>query len=387
MMKSTTFNRSCVSASGVTEMSTWFEASTGTFVSWLTGTGSSLTSSRLAYSFASIHAGPLQASPDPLVFSTSHGALASTPTRRTPAFLIASMRGLAPGGGTPGACASAATARNVPASAPANAFVVLVMAMLFSSFPRCPLAAGRSPAAPPAKLVGGAAIDGGRIGGGEHHAVVGGGVLRGEVAARDVARHQGGVALPRVAIAAPAWGAHRDGVAGDDADVLILRQMRRDVVAALPRDGHLVGRAVPAAEHAGRAEAPVVHQEREQGLAAAHADLVVHAEAPARPACPARALAQRVLLEQDRVVLLQHLGGLGLADADGRAAVGEAVAVAAAAVAAPAEHVHDVVPLLQRVVPAGAAKRSSGMATPSAAKTDSAMRELTSAAQPDTGRG
>src|SRR5262249_7909438 len=132
-------------------------------------------------------------------------------------------------------------------------------------------------------------------------------------------------------------------------------------------------------------------------------DLVVHAEAPARPACPARALAQRVLLEQDRVVLLQHLGGLGLADADGRAAVGEAVAVAAAAVAAPAEHVHDVVPLLQRVVAAeggwgparggwplaaaGAAKRSSGMATPSAAKTDSAMRELTSAAQPDTGRG
>src|SRR5215470_13795680 len=306
MMKSTTFNRSCVSASGVTEMSTWFEASTGTFVSWLTGTGSSLTSSRLAYSFASIHAGPLQASPDPLVFSTSHGALASTPTRKTPAFLIASMRGLAPGGGTPGVCASAATAKNAPASAPANRFIVLVMAMLFSCFPRRPLAAGRSPAAPPAKFVGGAAVDVGRIGAGEHHAVVGGGVVRG------------------------------------DADVLILRQMRRDVVAALPRDGHLVGRAVPAAEHAGRAEAPVVHQEREQGLAAAHADLVVHA----------RALAQRVLLEQDRVVLLQHLGGLGLADADGRAAVGEAVAVAAAAVAAPAEHVHDVVPLLQRVVAA-----------------------------------
>src|SRR5262252_4478331 len=351
MMKSTTFNRSCVSARGVTEMSPWFEASTGTFVSWLTGTGSSLTSSRLAYSFASIHAGPLQASPDPLVFSTSHGALASTPTRKTPAFLIASMRGLAPGGGTPGVCASAATAKNAPASAPANRFIVLVMAMLFSCFPRRPLAAGRSPAAPPAKL-GGAAVDVGRIGAGEHHAVVGGGAVRGDVAARDVPRHQGGVALPRVAVAAPARGAHRDGVAGDDADVLILRQMRRDVVAALPRDGHLVGRAVPAAEHAGRAEAPVVHQEREQGLAAAHADLVVHAEAPARPACPARALAQRVLLEQDRVVLLQHLGGLGLADADGRAAVGEAVAVAAAAVAAPAEHVHDVVPLLQRVVAA-----------------------------------
>src|SRR5215467_13175624 len=136
MMKSTTFNRSCVSASGVTEMSTWFEASTGTFVSWLTGTGSSLTSSRLAYSFASIHAGPLQVSPDPLVFSTSHGALASTPTRKTPAFRIASMRGLVPGGGTPGACASAATAKNVLTSAPANPFVVLVMAMLSSCLPR-----------------------------------------------------------------------------------------------------------------------------------------------------------------------------------------------------------------------------------------------------------
>src|SRR5215831_9957749 len=138
MMKSTTFNRSCVSASGVTEMSTWFEASTGTFVSWLTGIGSSLTSSRLAYSFASIHAGPLQVSPDPLVFSTSHGALASTPTRKTPAFLIASMRGLAPGGGTPGVCASAATAKNVPASAPVNAFVVFVMAMLSSLWAREP---------------------------------------------------------------------------------------------------------------------------------------------------------------------------------------------------------------------------------------------------------
>src|SRR4029450_3588695 len=39
-------------------------------------------------------------SPDPDVFSTSHGALASTPTRSTPAFLIASIRELAPGAGT-----------------------------------------------------------------------------------------------------------------------------------------------------------------------------------------------------------------------------------------------------------------------------------------------
>src|SRR5438132_11205637 len=82
-------------------MSTWFEASTGTLVSWLTGTASSFTLRRFAYSLASSHAGPLHASPAPeVVFSTSHGALARTPTRRTPAFLIASMRGLAPGAGT-----------------------------------------------------------------------------------------------------------------------------------------------------------------------------------------------------------------------------------------------------------------------------------------------
>src|ERR1700692_1941008 len=80
-------------------MSTWFDASTGTLVSWLTGTASSFTFRRLAYSFASTHAGPLHVSPDPEVFSTSHGALASTPTRSTPAFLIASIRGLAPGAG------------------------------------------------------------------------------------------------------------------------------------------------------------------------------------------------------------------------------------------------------------------------------------------------
>src|SRR4029434_10493262 len=100
MTKSTTFSRSGVSASGVTEMSTWFDASTGTLVSWLTGTASSFTLRRFAYSFANSHAGPLHVSPDPEVFSTSHGALASTPTRSTPAFLIASIRGLAPCAGT-----------------------------------------------------------------------------------------------------------------------------------------------------------------------------------------------------------------------------------------------------------------------------------------------
>src|SRR5437667_4166664 len=122
MTKSTTLRRSAVSASGVTEMSTWFDASTGTLVSWLTGTGSSLTFSRLAYSLARSHAGPLHASPDPDVFSTSHGALASTPTRSTPAFLITSTRALAPGAGTaPSAPAVAAKGSATKAMRPRTA--------------------------------------------------------------------------------------------------------------------------------------------------------------------------------------------------------------------------------------------------------------------------
>src|SRR5436190_8754666 len=89
-------------------MSTWWDASTGTLVSWLTGAASSFTFKRLAYALASSHAGPLHAGPCPLVFSTSHGAFASTPTRSTPAFLMASIRGLAPGAGT-GTSAKAGT--------------------------------------------------------------------------------------------------------------------------------------------------------------------------------------------------------------------------------------------------------------------------------------
>src|SRR5262249_10783708 len=60
--------------------------------------------------------GPLHASPLPVVFSTSHGALARTPARSTPAFLIASMRGLVPGAGT-GASANAGSAKAAAASA------------------------------------------------------------------------------------------------------------------------------------------------------------------------------------------------------------------------------------------------------------------------------
>ena len=48
-------------------------------------------------------------------------------------------------------------------------------------------------------------------------------------------------------------------------------------------------------------------------------------------------------------------------DADRRAPVGEPVAVGAAAVAAPAEDVHDVVALLQRVVAAQHTRLASHM--------------------------
>ena len=84
-----TFSRSGVTDSGEIVMSTWFDASTGTLVSWETGTASSFTPSRRAYSLASVHPGPTHCSPLPVVFSTSQGGLASTATRNTPAFWIA----------------------------------------------------------------------------------------------------------------------------------------------------------------------------------------------------------------------------------------------------------------------------------------------------------
>ena len=93
-------------------MSTWLDASTGTLVSWLTGTASSLTFRRFAYSLASSHAGPLHASPWPVVFSTSHGALARTPTRSTPAFLTASTRGLVPAAGTATSASAGSAAKS-----------------------------------------------------------------------------------------------------------------------------------------------------------------------------------------------------------------------------------------------------------------------------------
>src|SRR6185369_4134404 len=103
----------------------------GTLVSWLTGTASSLTLRRFAYSLASSHAGPLHASLPPVVFSTTHGALASTPTRSTPAFWMASMRGLAPGAGT--ATWASAGHASATASSAAMRYDVIIHSSAMSS--------------------------------------------------------------------------------------------------------------------------------------------------------------------------------------------------------------------------------------------------------------
>ena len=62
-----------VTESGAIDMSTCPFWTTGTFVSWLTGTSSSLTPSCLTYSWTSSQTGPSYCSPCPVVFSCSHG--------------------------------------------------------------------------------------------------------------------------------------------------------------------------------------------------------------------------------------------------------------------------------------------------------------------------
>ena len=170
---------------------------------------------------------------------------------------------------------------------------------------------------------------------------------RREVAARERRGGPARVALARAAVAAAARRAHRDPVAGGQRIALALRAVRAARRACRP--GHLDRRSAAGSwppQQAGRADAAVVHQERRSRLAAQQPDAV--ARRRSRRAClpgAARALAQRVLLEQDRVVLLQHLDRLRLRDADRGAAVGQPVVSQLAAVAAAAEDVHDVVAL------------------------------------------
>src|SRR5256885_2105007 len=97
----------------------------------------------------------------------------------------------------------------------------------------------------------------------ERHAVVAPGIFDGEVAARDVATHELGIAPERIAVAAAARRAHVHGVAGAHADVLVLGPVRRAIRGALALDDDVVGGAVPAAEEPGWPEASVIHEERE----------------------------------------------------------------------------------------------------------------------------
>src|ERR1700693_5145093 len=118
--------------------------------------------------------------------------------------------------------------------------------------------------------------------------------------------------------------------------------LRHGVLAALAQaDG--IGGAGLAAEQPRRAEAPMLHEERCLSLASQNFHAIAHAEAAAELAGAARALAQRIGFEQDRVALLQDFDRLRLRDADGRATVADAVPGPPAAVPAAREEVHDVV--------------------------------------------
>src|SRR3954470_10860468 len=109
--------------------------------------------------------------------------------------------------------------------------------------------------------------------------------------------------------------------------------MGRDVLAAaLEGDADAAGPSVLAAQHALRSKAGVVHDERRLGLAARERQAVAQAEAAAVAAGAARALGQRVLVEQDRKLLLQDLDRRRLGDADSRAAIAQPVMVDVAAV-------------------------------------------------------
>src|SRR5215813_9737638 len=172
------------------------------------------------------------------------------------------------------------------------------------------------------------------------------------VAPRDIAGDRFRPAFGRIAEAAAARRRYAHHVTGPDVYVLILGQMRRAIDLAVLAHLHGVGAAVLAAQDALRAGAAVVHHHRDPRLAASQADRIVDAEAAAEFARAARTLAQREFLEQNRIELLQHLDRGHLGDADGRAAVGEAVAALEAAVTTAREQVHDVVPASLGVVAA-----------------------------------
>jgi len=186
----------------------------------------------------------------------------------------------------------------------------------------------------------------------EFHGIHRLGLLARVVAARDVVCDVPWVAFQRIAVTAAAGGRDAHRVAGGDVDVLVLGEVRRGVDFAIAGHADPVATAVGAAEHALRADAAVVHDERGTRAAAPQAHGVVDSEAAALAARAARALVQRVLLEQHRIELLQDLDRGGLGNADGRATVRDPVAGETAAVAAAGDRVHHVGALGARIVAA-----------------------------------
>ena len=107
----------------------------------------------------------------------------------------------------------------------------------------------------------------------------------------------------------------------------------------------------------------MIHHEICRSLAASKLDLI--ADAPATAVLPGsgRALAQRRLLKQHRIVRFQNLEWLRLGERNGGARVCVPVTGPVAAVAAAAEVIHHVVALMLRIVAAeaevaGSAERS-----------------------------
>src|SRR5215204_7668891 len=91
----------------------------------------------------------------------------------------------------------------------------------------------------------------------------------------------------------------------------------------------------------------------------------MHAEAAAVLPGAAGALAQGEAAEQHRILLLHHLYRRGLRDADGRAAVGEAVVERRAAVAAAGYLVHHIARALAGIDAAeGEVARGAGRRRP-----------------------
>src|SRR3989338_3683140 len=109
--------------------------------------------------------------------------------------------------------------------------------------------------------------------------------------------------------------------------------MFRNHLPATLIDPDRIRHPVLAAEHAGWAEAAMVHDKARRGLAAPQFDLVVETEATAMPASAGRTFAKRIAVIEHRILLLHDLDRRCLGNADRRAAVGDTVATGITAIA------------------------------------------------------